>query len=33
MKAESIDSLTAWTRCWDDLVDFKVITVLTPADY
>lgn len=33
MEAASLDSLTAWTRRWDDLVDFEIIPVLTSADY
>lgn len=33
MEAASIDALTAWTRRWDDLVDFEIIPVLTSADF
>ena len=32
MEAESEDHLRAWTRNWDDLVDFEIVPVRTSAE-
>lgn len=32
MEAESADHLRAWTRNWDDLVDFEIVPVRTSAE-
>jgi hypothetical protein len=33
MEAPQLESLKAWIRCWDDLVDFEVVPVQTSADF
>ena len=33
MEAPHPESLTAWVRRWDDLVDFEIVPVLTSADF
>ena len=33
MEAPSQESLSEWTRHWDDLVDFEIIRVLTSVEY
>lgn len=33
MEAPDRDSLNAWTRCWDDLVDFEIVPVLPSSDF
>lgn len=33
MESPNLDLLKVWTDCWDDLVDFEVIPVLTSGDY
>jgi hypothetical protein len=33
MEAPDADRLRAWTRCWDDLIDFEIIPVLSSRDY
>lgn len=33
VEAEYPALLTAWTKNWDDLVDFEIIPVQTSADY
>jgi len=32
MECEDRALLTQWTACWDDLIEFEVITVVTSAD-
>ncbi|MBX7185250.1 MAG: DUF3303 domain-containing protein [Vicinamibacteria bacterium] len=32
MEAESEDHLRAWTRNWDDLVDFEIVPVRSSAE-
>ena len=33
MEAPSAETLGTWTRCWDDLVDFQIIPVVTSAEF
>ncbi|HEY4045295.1 MAG TPA: DUF3303 family protein [Acidobacteriaceae bacterium] len=33
MEAPNRESLNAWVRAWEDLVDFDVVTVLSSADF
>jgi hypothetical protein len=33
MEARHLQLLDAWIACWDDLVDFEVIPVMTSADF
>jgi hypothetical protein len=33
MEAPDAESLDAWTSRWHDLVDFKIVPVLTSADF
>jgi hypothetical protein len=33
MEAPDPESLAAWTRRWDDLVEFEIVPVLTSADF
>ena len=33
MEAESEDALALWTSRWSDLVDFKIVPVLSSPDY
>lgn len=33
MEALHPESLNAWVRCWEDLVDFEIVPVLTSADF
>lgn len=33
MEAASLAVLKQWTSCWDDLVEFEIVPVLTSADY
>ena len=33
MEAENADALQPWIDAWNDIVDFKVVPVLTSADY
>jgi hypothetical protein len=33
MEAPSIESLNPWVSCWNDLVDFEIIPVLTSTNY
>jgi hypothetical protein len=33
MEAASAESLNGWMKCWDDLVDFEAVPVLTSADF
>ena len=33
MEAPDLDALSPWVRCWDDLVEFEIVPVLTSADY
>jgi siroheme synthase len=32
MECEDRALLTQWTACWDDLIEFEVIPVVTSAD-
>jgi hypothetical protein len=33
MDAPDAESLAAWTKRWDDLVEFQIVPVLTSADF
>lgn len=33
MEAPHRESIDDWVRCWDDLVDFEIIPVLTSAEF
>jgi hypothetical protein len=33
MEAPSPELLDAWIGCWNDLVDFEVVPMLTSADF
>ncbi len=33
MEAPSQESLMKWVRCWDDVVDFEVVPVLTSQEF
>ncbi len=33
MEAASAEMLNAWTSCWDDLIDFEIIPVLSSHEY
>jgi uncharacterized protein DUF3303 len=33
MEAPHRESIDDWIRCWDDLVDFEVVPVLTSAEF
>jgi hypothetical protein len=33
MEAGDLDALHIWTNCWADLVDFKIVPVLSSQDY
>ena len=33
MEAETVQALQPWIDCWEDIVDFEVIPVLTSQDY
>lgn len=33
MEAPHPQSLDAWIRCWDDLIDFEIVPVLPSADF
>ena len=33
MEAASAERLNVWTSCWDDLVDFEIIPILSSQDY
>lgn len=33
MEAPSGDALSPWVRCWEDLVDFEVVPVLSSAEF
>ncbi len=32
MEADKIENFEAWTRNWDDLVEFEIVPVLTSAE-
>ncbi len=33
MEAPTQDLLMSWVRCWDDIVDFEIVPVMTSQDY
>ncbi len=33
MEAASAEELNGWMKCWDDLVHFEVVAVLTSAEF
>jgi hypothetical protein len=33
MEAPDVDALSAWTRHWDDLVEFELIPVVTSSEF
>ena len=33
MEAPGADAFVPWVRCWEDLVDFEIVPVLTSADF
>jgi hypothetical protein len=33
IEAENADLLNTWVRCWDDLVDFEIVPVLSSRDF
>ena len=33
MEAGDAEKLTAWTSCWDDLIDFEIVPILSSQDY
>jgi len=33
MEAPSVEALQPWMKCWNDLVEFEVVPVVTSADY
>jgi hypothetical protein len=33
MEASDLAALNLWTNCWADLVDFKIVPVLSSQDY
>jgi hypothetical protein len=33
MEASNPELLETWVRCWDDLIDFEIIPVLTSSDF
>ena|SRR5579872_11357 len=33
MEAVTEDRLNGWTNCWDDLIDFEIIPVLSSQEY
>ena len=33
MEARHAELLNAWTRSWDDLVEFEIVPVVTSADF
>jgi len=33
MEAENPELLTGWVRCWNDLVEFEIVPVLTSSDF
>jgi hypothetical protein len=33
MEAQHQELLNAWISCWDDLIDFEIIPVLTSAEF
>ncbi len=33
MEAEDRDVLQVWVNCWSDLVDFKIVSVLSSQEY
>jgi len=33
MEAPDSEALNVWVRCWDDLVEFEIVPVLTSADF
>jgi hypothetical protein len=33
MEAPSPESLETWIRCWEDLIEFEVVPVMTSGDF
>ncbi len=33
MEAPNPEALTPWIGCWDDLIDFEIVPVLTSSDF
>jgi hypothetical protein len=33
MEAPDLDKVRQWTKAWDDIVDFEIVSVLTSQDY
>ena len=33
MEAPHVDLLNAWTRAWEDLVEFEIVAVVTSVDF
>ncbi len=33
MEAPNRESIDCWVRCWEDLVNFEIVPVLTSADF
>lgn len=33
MEAAAAERLNAWTSCWDDLIDFEIIPILSSPEY
>ena len=33
MEAPDAESLNAWIACWQDLIDFEIVPVLTSTDF
>jgi len=33
MEAPDPEALNAWVRCWNDLVDFEIVPVVTSAEF
>jgi len=33
MEAADAEKLNAWMSCWDDLIDFEVVPILSSQDY
>lgn len=33
MEAPSSEALNAWVLCWNDLIDFEIVSVTTSADF
>jgi hypothetical protein len=33
MEAAGVELLAPWARCWEDLVDFEIVPVLTSSEF